>query len=264
MWQYLIEVKGISLTFEYLGVGGVVLICLLSIGLTNPPAGYVATSAAAGKPGKPKLAAKVDLDWHEMLRTKQFYMLWLMLLLGAAAGLMIIGNIATIAKEQANILKLGYLPVALLAIFNTLGRLASGTISDRLGRTQTLMLAFVLQAGNMFAFAHYHTEAMVYFGASFTGLCYGTIFPLMPAAIADFYGMKNLGVNYGLLFTAFGVAGVLGPVTGGWIADKYGTFATAYTASAVMLLLGAALGLLARPPKVATEPEAAPEAAKAV
>ena len=122
-----------------------------------------------------------------------------------------------------------------------------------------MMLAFVLQAVNMFAFAHYHTEAMVYFGASFTGLCYGTIFPLMPAAIADFYGVKNLGVNYGLLFTAFGAAGVLGPVTGGWIADKSGSFATAYTISAVMLLIGAGLALATRPPQILVQPESAAE-----
>lgn len=258
LWQYLIGVKGISQTFEYLGVGGIVLICVLSMGLVNPPVGFVAAAAPSGGPARPKPAGKVDLDWHEMLRTKRFYMLWLMLLLGASAGLMIIGNIATIAKEQADLTKLGYLPVALLAIFNTLGRLISGTVSDRIGRTQTMMLAFVLQAANMFAFAHYHTEAMVYFGASFTGLCYGTIFPLMPAAIADFYGVKNLGVNYGLLFTAFGVAGIVGPVFGARIADIYGSFATSYTIAAVMLLVGAALALATRPPKIlAAQPESA-------
>lgn len=261
LWQHLIAAKGISPTFEYLGVGGIVLICLLSMMLVNPPLGYVVSAAPAGGPGKPKSAAKVDLDWHEMLRTRQFYMLWVMLLLGASAGLMIIGNIAIIAKEQANLTKLGYLPVALLAIFNTLGRLASGTVSDRIGRTRTMMLAFVLQAANMFAFAHYHTEAMLYFGASFTGLCYGTIFPLMPAAIADFFGLKNLGVNYGLLFTAFGVAGVGAPLLGARIADITKSFATSYTIAAVMLLVGAVLALAVRPPKAVAEPASATESA---
>ena len=77
-----------------------------------------------------------------------------------------------------------------------------------------MTLAFLLQAVNMLAFSHYTTPALVVFGSAFTGLCYGTIFTLMPAATADFYGIRNLGVNYGLVFTAFGMAGVVGPMLG--------------------------------------------------
>ena len=114
---------------------------------------------------------------------------------------------------------MGFVPVAILAIFNTCGRVVSGFLSDRIGRTNTMILAFVLQAINMFAFSHYTTPALLMFGSAFTGLCYGTIFTLFPAATADFYGVRNLGVNYGLVFTAFGVAGVIGPMLGGRIRD---------------------------------------------
>jgi OFA family oxalate/formate antiporter-like MFS transporter len=258
--QWLLAATSVSQTFEYLGIGAVVLICLLSLKLINPPAGYVVAPAPAGGPGKPKSAVKADLDWHEMLRTRQFYMLWLMLLLGASAGLMIIAHAAKIGRDQAGIDKWGFLPVALLAIFNTLGRLISGSVSDRMGRTQTLMLAFFLQALNMFAFSYYQNPAMLIFGACFTGLCYGTIFPLMPAAIADFYGVKNLGVNYGLLFTAFGVAGIAGPILGGKIRDLSGAFTYSYIISAVMLLIGAALAFATRPPKATAEVEPQPDA----
>ncbi len=259
LWQYLIGAKGISLTFEYLGVGGAVLICILSTMVVNPPAGYV-VAASAGGPAARRSSAKVDLDWHEMLRTKQFYMLWLMLLLGASAGLMIIAHAAKIASAQAGIETWGFLPVALLAIFNTLGRLVSGSVSDRLGRTQTMTLAFFLQAINMFAFAYYRSPALLIFGVCITGLCYGTIFPLMPSAIADFYGVKNLGVNYGLLFTAFGVAGVAGPILAGKIKDLSGSYTYSYVISAVMLLIGATLAAIAKPPKLAVEPDAATQA----
>ena len=115
-----------------------------------------------------------------MLRTGQFYQLWLMFVLAASAGLMIISQVALIAKDQAHIDKLGFAPVAILAIFNTLGRVVSGFLSDRIGRTNTMILAFVLQAVNMFAFIHYTTPALLIFGAAFTGLCYGTIFTLFP------------------------------------------------------------------------------------
>ena len=80
----------------------------------------------------------------------------------------------------------------------------------------------------------------------------------MPAATADFYGVKNLGVNYGLLFTAFGVAGVAGPILGGQIKDLSGSYTYSYLISAVMLLIGAALAFATRPPKPAAGADGQP------
>ncbi len=203
---YLLGATNIPQTFMILGGSATVLICLFSMALTNPPAGYVPAAAqTAAKSAKPVTAVRPSLDWPEMLRSRQFFQLWIMFVLSASAGLMIIAHVAIIAKEQAGVDKWGFLPIAMLAVFNTLGRLVGGYVSDRIGRTQTMILAFVLQAINMFAFVHYTTPGMVVFGASFTGLCYGAIFTLMPSASAEFYGVRNLGVNYGLLFTAFGV-----------------------------------------------------------
>jgi len=190
-----------------------------------------------------------------MVRTAEFYRLWSMFALTASAGLMIIAHVAIIAREQAR-WEWGFVPVALLAIFNTLGRILSGYISDRIGRRETMLLAFVLQAVNMLAFAFYTTPGLLVFGSAFTGLCYGTIFTLMPAATADSYGVKNLGVNYGLVFTAFGVAGILGPILGGRIRDLSGSYAASYVISAVMLLIGA--GLAFRKRRVEPEPAASP------
>jgi OFA family oxalate/formate antiporter-like MFS transporter len=189
-----------------------------------------------------------------MLRTGQFYQLWLMLVLAASAGLMIISQVALIAKDQAHIDKLGYAPVAILAIFNTLGRVVSGFLSDRIGRTNTMILAFVLQAVNMFVFSYYTTPALLIFGAAFTGLCYGTVFTLFPTTTADYYGVKNLGVNYGLVFTGFGVAGVIGPMLGGKIRDAFGNYHNAFTISAIMLLAGAVLAFLLKAPKLEAAP----------
>jgi len=251
-------------TFAYLGVGAIAAISILSLILTNPPAGYTPVPMASSGASRSKgpVSHSRDVSPSQMLKTRQFYQLWFMLLLGASAGLMIIAHLGTIAKEQAKFDTSAYIAVALLAIFNTLGRIISGGVSDRLGRTQTLILAFVLQAANMFVFVHYTSATMLLFGACFTGLCYGTIFPLMPAAIADYYGVKNLGMNYGLLFTAFGIAGVCGPIVGGMVRDAYGSFSLSYIITGAMLLAGAALAFATRPPKVAVEP--VPEVAQSV
>jgi OFA family oxalate/formate antiporter-like MFS transporter len=247
--QLLLNATGIARTFTILGIGAALLICALAQLLTNPPAGYVpaAPAAPAGTASRAPAAARRDFDWFEMLRSRQFYQLWLMLVLTASAGLMIIAHIAIIAKEQAG-WEWGFVPVAMLAVFNTLGRIASGFLSDRIGRTRTMVLAFSLQAINMFAFASYVSPTLLIFGSAFTGLCYGTIFTLTPAATADFYGVRNLGVNYGLVFTAFGVAGVTGPVLGGMIRDAAGSYGMSYTISGCMLLVAAALAFFAKPP----------------
>jgi OFA family oxalate/formate antiporter-like MFS transporter len=261
--QFLLKAVGIQQSFIYLGVGAIVSVMLLAQLLRNPPAGFQPASAATGSPAaKAATAPRPSLDWNEMLRTSQFYRLWLMFILAASAGLMIIAHVAIIAKEQAH-WEWGFVPVVLLAIFNSAGRVASGILSDRIGRTQTMVLAFVLQACNMFAFSHYTSSALLVFGSAFTGLCYGTIFTLMPAATADFYGVRNLGVNYGFVFTGFGVAGVFGPLLGGKIRDVTGTYSTSYTISAVMLLVGATLAFTTRAPTQApvSAPATSPESA---
>jgi OFA family oxalate/formate antiporter-like MFS transporter len=247
--QLLLAKTSISQTFLILGIGATVSIVLLAMLLNNPPAGYTPEPlpVPAGSTA-PAVTFGQDKDWHEMLRTRPFYILWLMYALAASAGLMLISNIAIIAKEQAS-WEAGFVPVMMLAIFNTLGRFGSGAVSDRIGRTNTMIAAFVLQAANMFFFMQYASPLTICIGAALTGLCYGALFALMPAATADFYGLRNLGVNYGLVFTAFGVAGVLGSLLGGRVRDMLGSYSVAYTICAVMLLIAAVLALIIRSPK---------------
>jgi MFS transporter, OFA family, oxalate/formate antiporter len=244
--QLLLSKTSISQTFLILGLGAAVAIFLMAMMLKNPPAGY----KQASTPVSLGAAAPVgrDTDWHEMLRTKPFYMLWLMYTLAASAGLMMISNIAIIAREQAA-WEAGFVPVMMLAIFNTVGRFGSGALSDCIGRTNTLIIAMAVQALNMFLFMQYTSPLGISVGAAITGMCYGALFALMPAATADFYGLKNLGVNYGLVFTAFGVAGVWGSLLGGRVRDMLGSYTMAYIICAGMLLVAAVLALVIRPPK---------------
>jgi len=248
---FLLGQFGLSNTFLIMGAGALVLIPIFAQLLQNPPPGYVPaqTPAAPGAPAK-AAAPRREADWQEMLKTGRFYCLWLMLTLSAAAGLMMIAHVGIIAQEQAK-WAWGFVPIGILAIFNTLGRIAAGYGSDKIGRAPTMILVFVLQAINMFCFAQYTTPNLLIFGAAATGLCYGTVFTLMPAALVDYYGVRNLGVNYGLLFTAFGMAGVVGPYAAGKIHDANHSYNLAYNVSGTLLLVAAALaiGLALRAPK---------------
>lgn len=171
-----------------------------------------------------------------------------MFALTASAGLMIIGHLAKIASIQAHV-KWGYLMVAGLAVFNAGGRILAGFLSDRLGRANTMLIVFLLQAANMFLFSNYNTGVTLIAGACVAGLCYGSLLSLFPSVTYDFFGLKNAGVNYGLVFTAWGAGSLIGPILAGRVADLTGTYHNAYVISAILLLVAAALACVTRPPK---------------
>jgi MFS transporter, OFA family, oxalate/formate antiporter len=229
---------GIPDTFLVLGLAATVLIVLMSLLLVNPPAGYTAAQPAAKASSAAPAPSARETDWREMLQTSGFYRLWTMMTLATSAGLMMLMHMSIIAKQQAG-WAWGFVPIAVLAAFNSGGRVVSGFISDRIGRTQTMILAFAIQAVNMAAFGSYTTPALLTMGASITGLCYGAVFTLMPAATADLYGVRNLGINYGLVFTSFGLGGLLGPQVAGYIRDHTGSYQTAYNVSAGLLVVAA-------------------------
>lgn len=101
----------------------------------------------------------------------------------------------------------------------------------------------------MFAFSYYLSIPSLIVGSAVAGLAYGALFSLFPATTADFYGIKNLGVNYGLVFTGWGIAGIVGPVLGGMVADATGTYTISYVVAGVMLLLGAVMVKLVKVPE---------------
>ncbi|MBY5993833.1 OFA family MFS transporter [Ferrimonas balearica] len=247
----LIDLYGINNAFLFLGAGALLIAVPLAFTIVNPPAGY--TPAVPAKlAGQAKAPANADMSWRQMLSTPQFYMLWVMFCFASSAGLMLIGNITSIAAVQGNLANAAFL-VVVLAIFNTLGRIVMGILSDKIGRSQTLLLVFLIQGGNMLLFPTLTTEWGFVLGAALAGIGYGALLSVFPSITADYYGLKNYGSNFGVLYTAWGVSGFIGPVIAGYVAGAYGSYAIAYTVSAVMLAVAAVLALVIKPIK--SEPE---------
>jgi len=242
---------GISKTFIFLGVGALILLTIFSQLLLNPPPGYSAETAPKGdKKQKAKnTVQREELGWKEMLRTPGFYNLWIMYAFTSSAGLMVIGHIASIANKQAQ-WENGYLLVVVLAIFNTLGRIIGGLVSDKIGHKNAMRVIFLLQAVNMVFFSQYTTTGTLAIGVSIAGLCYGALFSVFPAATADYYGIKNLGVNYGLVFTSWGIGGVIGPMLAARILDSTGSYNMSYIVSAVLLVIAGACTFIPHTVKV--------------
>ena len=243
----LIAEYGINTSFLVLGIAVLVIAVPLAFTINNPPAGYVPEAPAGYKSTSTKPA---DINWRGMLKTPQFYSLWVMFAFASAAGLMIIGNITSIAATQADITDAAYL-VVILAIFNSGGRVAAGILSDKIGGVKTLMIAFVMQGINMVMFATFDSEFMLIIGAAVAGVGYGTLLAVFPSIIADFYGLKNYGANYGVLYTAWGVSGFIGPVVAAFALDTTGTYTLAYTVCSVMIAVAVVLSVITK--KVDTE-----------
>lgn len=246
----LIAAGGVSGAFRWLGIGFLVFTVALAQLLVNPPAGYVPPgSVPAPAPGQaPAVGVRRDYDWREMVRTPQFMLLWLMYACSAFAGLMIIGHMAKIAALQMAGLDLGFLLVATLAIGNALGRVVAGVVSDRIGGIRTMFMVFVAQAALMGVLAFSDSVALLVPVAAAVGFCYGSNLSLFPSTTAGFFGTKNMGVNYGLVFTAWGVGGVFGSMTAGSIVDSAGSYGVAYAIAAGLCVLAAALTFATKPP----------------
>jgi len=243
----LIVTYGINHSFMMLGIGVLVIAVPLACTINNPPSDYTPEEPKV-KEGqtKPVTVKPADITWRNMLKTPQFYSLWVMYAFAASAGLMIIGNITNIASMQANLPNAVYL-ASILAIFNSGGRVAAGILSDKIGGVRTLLLAFILQGVNMVLFATFTSEFTLIIGTAMAALGYGTLLAVFPSITAEYYGLKNYGTNYGVLYTSWGIGGAIGAAVVGYSMTQGGGYNLAYTISAVMMGVCIALALVTKP-----------------
>ena len=228
---------GIQTTLIYIGIGVLIASVTVSLFIKNPPPGYIPPEPARIKQSLIKTTPAVDYTRMEMLKTKRFYLMFVMFLLTASVGLMFIGSMTRIAQSQTRITDAAVLAmlVAFLAIMNTAGRVIGGMISDKIGRIKTLYLIFAVQMLNMGAFVFYQNLPMLIIGIIGVGFCFGTLLSVFPALTADQYGLKNIGANYGIMFMAWGFAGIVAPVIANNLYDRYGNFNSAYIICAIMM-----------------------------
>lgn len=248
--EWLITSYDVGTALRILGAGFLLFTIPLAQLIVNPPKGYVAPTNNA-----PTVETKVfassapqDLTTREMLRTPQFYQLWTMYALSTFAGLMVLGHMAKIAQAQLEGVNLGFALVAILAMGNFTGRLAGGTAVDRFGASRTKIAVFVGQAVAMgLLWQAYSTWALVA-TAFLIGLLYGMTMSVFPTISSHYFGTKHLGANYGVLFTAWGFAGLFGAMTGGAIVDATGSYGAAYAVAATLSLAAAGVALTMREP----------------
>lgn len=248
--EYLLGHYGVLKSMMIYGIAFLVIVVGLAQLLMNPPPGYVAAGAAAG--AKPAAAGSSP---GEVVQTVQFWVLWFIYLIGAGAGLMVISSISGMAKKSMG--TQAFVAVAVMAVGNAGGRVLAGVLSDKIGRRWTLFLVLVVQAALMFAAipvtgSKDASALVIVLVAALIGANYGANLSLFPSFAKDLWGLKSFGMNYGILFTAWGVGGyLLSQLQQKLTAASGGSFTSSFQTAGALLLLGAALTFLIKPKPVA-------------
>ena len=221
-------------TFRLLGAVFLVMGLLGAWLLENPPEGY----RPAGWTPPAGSARRRDYSTREMLRTPQFYSLWIAYALGATAGQMTISQLVPFARSAGLGAAVATLALPVTAAGNAGGRILSGWLSDALGRVTTLRAMVLASAVAMPALFVWREEPVLFFVlVACVYWCYGTQLSVFASATADLYGTRNLGMNYGVLFTAWGAAGVFGPMIGGRVFDAFGDYRYAFYAAGALAII---------------------------
>lgn len=249
----LIATQGVLQTFAILGIAYFIVVVGAALFMQNPPEGY---RPAGWEPTASQTAQRAarDLTLGEALKTWQWYALWALLFLNVSAGISIISQAAPMAEEITGVSALTAAGmVGIISIANGAGRFLWAWLSDYIGRRWVFLTMFLLQAVIFFLMPNVTTFTLFTILALIVLLCYGGGFGTMPAFAADYFGPRDVGSIYGLMLTAWGFGGVLGPLLIAYIRQNTGVYTQALYIIAVIMLLSAILPFIIRPPRTQSE-----------
>ncbi len=249
--NFLISHYGIQNAMLIFGVAFLVVVSLCALLLVNPPAGYVPVDKKklndkASPSQQSTVAVPHSYSTVEMLKSPLFYLLWFIFFISSGAGLMVIGSISGMAKSSMG--EAAFAAVAIMAVGNAAGRLVAGYLSDKIGRVATLLTVLLFQASLMFiAIAVINSDAttlLIVLLATFIGFNFGSNLSLFPTFTKMFWGMKNFGVNYGFMLTAWGVGGSVFSRLSQTLVATTGSHTSSFVIAGSCLLLCAVLTYL--------------------
>ncbi len=269
---------GVRSVFILYGIIFGTIIVIGGLVMKDPPQNWLPEGFIPPKPATRGAVATgaVDFESNELFGVPQFYMIFGTFVLSAMAGLMVVSCIALFGIDALTFAKLGSLDpsnpqfaetakwaataaasaMGIFAILNGFGRICWGIISDKIGRKMALTLMCLLQGIIMLLFFKIGTTPVgLTICASIIGFNFGGNFALFPAVTADFFGTKNVGANYGMVFFAYGIAGIAGPQIGGVFRDAAkgatdpSAWLTPFIIAGIGCLIGAAIVFMAKPPQ---------------
>ena len=256
---YLRDTFGISNTFLILGVVYTAILLFCNSLLRFPPEEWKAPPVPPAVAKRPHFAASFDFTSRQMLRTSTFYLIWLIYMVGAGAGLMVISQTAQIAMDVTGLVGVEVawmvtLALQVLAFANGGGRPLMGAVCDAIGPRNTLFILLTVQLICLLAIFPYATSlALLYLGVFLFGLMLGGFLGAMPTITAYFYGTENLGPSYGIVFMGYGTGALLLPMVMAavlGVAPTYPDYVQGFYVTACFTVFGLIMTFLMKPPHV--------------
>jgi len=245
----LIQSQGVLSTFNVLGVAYFIVLSIAALFVEMPPAGYkpAGWNPPSTTASSTSIVTGVDKNWREMLTDPMFYVLWAMYTIGCISGLMILGHASPIGQEMVKLTpQVAAVALSFMAVANTAGRIFWGWVPDKIGRYQALMAMYFVAGMTMFLIGSVASFETFVLALMAVGLCFGGFLGIFPSITADMFGAKNLGMNYGIIFTAYGVAAFIGPRLASQIKEvNSGDYTRAFIIAASLSIFGIGLTLLA-------------------
>ncbi len=243
----------IPIMFILLGIIYFILVFIGALTLNNPPEGWKPKGWTPPPPSEESGLSGLDFERSKMVKLPQFWMLWSMFVLSAISGLMVIGSFAAFSRSTpsyvistADFVLIG----SLAALFNGAGRIVWGKLADLVNYKKAMILMFIVQAILMLIYFSTNINEVYFLIITCTiFFCFGGNFSLFPTATADLFGSKNLGANYGIVFTAYGVAGFIGAIGVNIIVLAFGNYLLLFIVMGIMSIGAAILAFVIRPPK---------------
>ncbi len=224
----------INLLLINVGIINTFLICgvFLLLAITGASRAVVMCPAEEEQPAEKQepaaeITQKNEKIWLTVIRNPSFRVIWLMIGLSSGVGFMLIGHLVQIAELNYNV-AWGYLLVSLFALTNALGRLAGGVLCDRIGYIGNLRAALYTMIFSMLLFLSGLGWPALVSATALLGLSYGSLYTSFPVIVAGVFGLKNFGINYGMIFTSIGVVGSLGPLIAAFLAQLANSYYPAF------------------------------------
>ncbi|MBQ9069366.1 MAG: OFA family MFS transporter [Eggerthellaceae bacterium] len=236
-----IETYDVFTAFKLCGIIFLVVRVVFGLGVKEAPDGYL---PAGYTPSEEELVVKgTNVTTRDMFKQPVFYLLWVILLFGDVSGLMLTSQAAAIATNMVGLTAAqGTALVAIMAVASFSGRFGFGTLSDKIGRFQTLgivMVMFIVAMGILFP--RVNSFPMFIVAIVMVGFAYGSIMAIMPSIVSDVFGTKHFGMNWGIFFGAFTAASFIGPMAAATIETSTGSFVPAFYFAAALAVVGLAL-----------------------
>ena len=237
--SYLIQTIGVSQTFFVQAIVYAV-VGLIGAQMLKVPQRSEETHAI--------LVNENDFKPALMLKTKTFYLLWIIYFIGSLSGLVVIGLAQDIARDVVGLTPqvAGY-SIAIAAVANAVGRIGWGAVSDLFGRLRVFSLLFLITAFSMMALSLWTSNAVMYFVIlTLIVSSFGGFLATFPAITSDYFGSFYFGSNYGLIYQAYGVASLAGP----FILSLTSQDTHAFLIASLLSVGGFVLTLMVRPPRM--------------